>query len=355
MSGSVVIGFSVKCSVPDQPGLDGKAPVLVVLSIKWPEMDHVGYHLTYLEAKSTGRPLGEDTPEMAQKIAHGIRDAFRANKLPDERRDDIRVETDGGGPGNTLGRIVIRNAEHVDVGSHGDVGKIRWEMIALMGKKQDEEGPVSGGGNGKPVPGEVFGTGCAILSTDGRTPLTAPPVVPERPRPGIEGPRKPPIPPRIGSIEAWYTPPRVRDGWKPKMPWEEFLQNRPWWHAGLVRIETDDADLVIRGVGRRGFEVPFPIIEHSAEMQSRLIAEAIVRAGVVVAFEDGLVFPLWIRTSGSRVRGCGIVIPPHTPWPWSMIVEKRSGADFSVSPEREQRIQKPRNTAEHRQRQGLVD
>lgn len=130
---TTTIGFTVSCSSPCSPGLDGSDPVFVYFSIHFPGMDSVYEIVTELDAKSTGNERGEDTRDIAQKMKQDLDNAVCSScgdyHFSQTHRNKIKIQWDGGAPGNARARIVVTGADHVNFGIKGDAGKIRWVAL----------------------------------------------------------------------------------------------------------------------------------------------------------------------------------------------------------------------------------
>ena len=131
----IALGFHVACGVPEAPGFDTQHQRFLRISLGWkpggkePDVDIV-ITLEGNDKSGKGAPKnGDDTPDVAAKIQAALEKAAKDNSELASHLKDTSVETDGGGPGDAYGRLVVDGATHVDAGTTD--GKLRLWLVAL--------------------------------------------------------------------------------------------------------------------------------------------------------------------------------------------------------------------------------
>jgi hypothetical protein len=118
----VIIGLTVSCGSKTAPGLDGLKDRVIRLSIGFDDEEpKIIDVLVYGQREAPGggpRTNGDDTGDIMGRIALAL-----DSNLSAADRSRISVEVDGDKPGNTRGRLVIKDPTHVDCATTD--GKIR--------------------------------------------------------------------------------------------------------------------------------------------------------------------------------------------------------------------------------------
>lgn len=164
-SGTAVVGFYVGCGSRTSPGIDtpgvyemeislhykGRAkPVYIHVPVKGadPRKHGSGSQGAGSGSGTSGSggrargQAGDDTPQIAQSAQAAI---SGSSELTSEEKSHIQVETDQGGPGNTLGRILIRDPNLIGIDAAENAGgKIQLFVFWAV--------PVSGSGRYDPWP-----------------------------------------------------------------------------------------------------------------------------------------------------------------------------------------------------------
>ena len=127
----VAVGFTVACSSGTAPGEDAIGDFTFRLSLNY------GGDTIYVDIPVHGKKSkddkenGDDTKDVAESAATAVKNSKSLSKA---QKDNIKVQEDQGGPGNTLGRIVIDDEKLKSVDAAcDDKGKLQIQIISWGG------------------------------------------------------------------------------------------------------------------------------------------------------------------------------------------------------------------------------